>query len=248
MIEISIIVPVLNEQAQINPLIQHLESFTNQHCIEVIVVDGDRQGSTIEAIQTSKPWLITTTASEGRGHQMNQGVKLAQGNILIFLHADSLLPSQSLHHIKKSLANPKIQGGAHDLTIANRNPVFSLISLISSWRSRLTRIPYGDQVIFVRRNLFEALGGYPDIPIMEDVAFMKKLKKKQAPIRIIRDPVLISDRRWQKEGILFTTLRNWILLILYELGVSPHRLVTWYKPHQSNMPNHLTPDHTRNLL
>ena len=84
----------------------------------------------------------------------------------------------------------------------------------------------------MRRNLFEALGGYPDIPIMEDVAFMKLLKQKQASIQIIRDPVLISDRRWQKEGILFTTLRNWTLIMLYELGVSPNRLVTWYKPHQ----------------
>lgn len=232
MIEISIIVPVLNEQAQINPLIQHLETFAHQYRLEVIVVDGDRQGSTIQQIHKPKPWVFTTIAPAGRSRQMNHGGKQARGNVLVFLHGDTRLPQNSLHHIQETLENPNIQGGAHDLNIASQNPILGWISRIASWRSRLTRIPYGDQVIFVRRSLFEALGGYPDIPIMEDIAFMKKLKQKQVSIHIIQDPVLISDRRWQKEGILFTTLRNWTLVILYELGVNPNRLEAWYKPNQ----------------
>ncbi|MEM9137087.1 MAG: glycosyl transferase, partial [Cyanobacteria bacterium P01_F01_bin.42] len=123
---------------------------------------------------------------------------------------------------------------AHDLSIVSQNPLLNWISTMASWRSRLTRIPYGDQVIFIRRSMFDALDGYPNIPILEDVALMKKMKRCQASIQILRDPVLISPRRWQKEGIVFTTVRNWMLLLLYELGVSPYRLVAWYRPHQSS--------------
>ena len=232
-IEISIIVPVLNEQTNVNQLIQHLESFLPQYALEVIVVDGDRTGTTINQITTQAPWLIKTSSQPGRGIQMNHGAKFAQGEILLFLHADTRLPTQSFNKIKSALKNPDIQGGAHDMSIATRNPILNWIGTLASLRSRLTRIPYGDQVIFIRRSTFEALGGYPDIPIMEDVAFMKKMKRRQAPIQILSDPVLISERRWRKEGILFTTLRNWSLLFLFELGVSPKRLVAWYKPHRT---------------
>ena len=107
------------------------------------MVDGDRQGSTIQQIQTSKPWIVKTTSSPGRGKQMNHGVTQARGNILVFLHADTQLPQKSLDQIQQSFANPKIQGGAHDLNIASHNPILGWISAIASWRSRLTRIPYG---------------------------------------------------------------------------------------------------------
>lgn len=231
MTKISIIIPVLNEQDNINGLIQHLESFIPHHFLEVIVVDGDRNGTTINQIQRQAPWLIRAVSAPGRGVQMNRGVQLAGGQILLFLHADARLPPQSLRQIAETLEAPEIQGGAHDLLIASQNPLLTWIGTVASWRSRLTRIPYGDQVIFIRRSTFEALGGYPNIPILEDVALMKQLKQHQAAIRILREPVLISDRRWQKEGVVFTTLRNWTLILLYELGVSPFRLVNWYKPH-----------------
>ena len=236
MIEISIIVPVLNEQERINALIQHLEPFANRHRLEVIIVDGDRTQSTIQSIQTDYPWLVTIASYPGRGSQMNEGAKIAKGDILLFLHADTYLPANGLKNILKLLENQDIQGGAHDLTINTPSPLLSWIGNIASIRSRLTRIPYGDQVIFVRRTTFQALGGYPDIPILEDVAFMKKLKQRQAEIKILKEPVSISDRRWQKEGILYTTLRNWTLVTLFEFGVSPHQLVKWYKPHQTNIP------------
>ena len=235
MIEISIIVPVLNEQEQINPLIQHLEPFAQRHSIEVIIVDGDRHTSTINAITYEPSWLVTTSSPPGRGIQMNKGARIARGDILLFLHADTSLPRHGLKNILDLLKNADIQGGAHDLHIQTANPVLSWIGNVASWRSRFTRIPYGDQVIFVRKTVFQALGGYPDIPIMEDVAFMKKLKKRQAHIHILKAPVSISDRRWKKEGVLYTTLRNWLLLTLYEIGVSPHQLAKWYKPNQPQL-------------
>jgi rSAM/selenodomain-associated transferase 2 len=228
--DISIIVPVLYEGTIICQLLNHLAESSEMISHEIIVVDGDARGSTVSLISSSASHIKTLVAAPGRGSQMNAGAKQAQGKILLFLHADTRLPSQALTKIWLLLKNPEYGGGAFDLEIDSPQRILKLIGKIASWRSRLTRLPYGDQAIFLRRDCFHAIGRYPEIPIMEDVTLMRQLKQSGDKIYIFRDRILVSPRRWQKEGVLYCTLRNWLLLLLYYIGVSPDQLVVWYCP------------------
>lgn len=249
----SIIIPVLQEGDRIHSLLTHLVEICAQQdelsrerqstpFSEVIVVDGDVTGSTLAQVPelgagefvpypAERPVVMVrgAIAPPGRGGQLNAGAALAKGEILLFLHSDARLPDCALAQIERVLALPHRVGGAFDLKIESARWVLVWIGKVASWRSRLTRVPYGDQGIFVRRDCFETLGGYPDIPIMEDVALMQALKQHGYRIGFIRDPIQISARRWEREGILFCTLRNWTLISLYGLGVKPQRLVNWYR-------------------
>lgn len=159
---------------------------------------------------------------------MNKGAGEAQSDILLFLHADTILPERALELIVNALSEKKLMGGAFDLTIDGQGFAYRLIEKMGSWRSRLSRIPYGDQAIFVRKDLFRSIGGFRDIPLMEDVEFMRRVKKGGGKICILQQPVKTSARRWQKEGVVRCTLRNWVLIVLYLLGVSPEKLARWY--------------------
>ncbi len=224
--ELSVIVPVLHEGAQIQGLIAHLQAQAEPH--ELIVVDGDAERSTLQHLPPDCPHLRGITAPPGRGTQMNAGVKVAQGHLLLFLHADAQLPPDGLSQVVRML-NAGAAAGAFNLDIGSPRWQLQLIARVASVRSRLTRIPYGDQAIFMRREVFAAVGGYPDSPIMEDVALMQRLKRRGYAIQILRDRVQVSPRRWEKEGIWRCTLRNWGLITLYHLGVSPQQLAAWYK-------------------
>jgi len=147
---------------------------------------------------------------------------------LLFLHADTELPLDALRLIGSAMHDKRYVAGAFDLGIRSERPVFRIIECLSSLRSRATRIPFGDQAIFVRKDYFEKIGGYKDIPIMEDVEIMKRIRKRGDKIVILRDRVRTSSRRWEKEGILRCTLRNWLLQVLYLLGVSPRRFSKLY--------------------
>jgi len=224
----SIIVPVLNEESAINPAIEHTGSLQGEsESAEIIVVDGDPEGKTIGAIRDTN--VITAIGKKGRGNQMNRGAALAKGDILVFLHADARLPLNTLTLIDSAFSDPAFVAGAFDLAIASERPVFRLIEKTASLRSRVTRIPYGDQALFFRRDSFNAIGGFADIPIMEDVEIMRRIKKRGGRIVFIDQPVTTSARRWETEGVLYCTLRNWLLISLYLSGVSPERLARWYK-------------------
>lgn len=223
--ELSIIIPVLNEGANILSILRHLTMIAEDVPYEVIVVDGDPKGTTLQHLPAAVQGIV---APAGRGPQMNVGAKLAQASTLLFLHADTRLPAAAFTQIQQALH--QVHAGAFDLAIDSPRPSLNWISRVASLRSRLTRIPYGDQAIFVDRSIFVELGGFPSIPIMEDVALMQQLKQRQMPICILRDRVVVSPRRWEQEGILHCTLRNWLILGLYTLGVSPHRLHRWYRP------------------
>ncbi len=224
--EISVIIPVLNEGTQIQICLQQLQADGVNY--EVIVVDGDVQGSTLKHLPTEMSQLQALTAMAGRGSQMNAGAKVATGDLLLFLHADAQLPAEGLTQIVSLMQKQQFVGGAFDLKINSPRSSLQLIGWGASWRSRLTRIPYGDQAIFLRRNYFEAIGGYPGIPIMEDVALMQRVKQLGDRIYIFPQPVTVSARRWQREGVIYCTLRNWILILLYFAGVNPQRLADWY--------------------
>lgn len=227
----SIIIPVLNEADRINGLIAHLRGLPGQEKIEIIVVDGSAQGDTIGAIGDRQVRCLSAAA--GRARQMNAGAAAATGEILIFLHADTELPEEAPALIDHALGQPGIVGGAFDLGIRSNRLALKIIAAVASRRSRLARIPYGDQAIFMRRDFFLQIGGWPDIPLMEDVALMRQVKNAGGQISIIPRRVSTSPRRWEQEGVLRTTLRNWILLVSYYLGVAPEKLARHYRSGRS---------------
>ena len=222
---ISVIIPVLNEAQGINDVIAHIRSQAAVDAVEIIVVDGNPAGNTIKAI--SHPGIITAVAEKGRGSQMNCGAIRATGDILLFLHADTFLPPNAFSCIRKCMAVGHV-GGAFDLGIDTRKRIFRITERYVAWRTRLMRIPFGDQAIFVRRNYFERIGGYRDIPIMEDVDLMRRIRQRGDAICVIPEKVMTSARRWEKEGVVFATFRNWMLQFLYFIGVSPERLARFY--------------------
>lgn len=223
----SVIIPVFNEEGTLPHTLEHVKKLEGAESSEIIIVDGDPAGKTIGTIRDEK--VIATVASKGRGNQMNAGAALAKGSILTFLHADTRLPPHAFRLIGSSLSNPLYGAGAFDLAISSPRPIFRLIEKTASLRSRLTRIPYGDQALFFRKDYFEILGAFALIPLMEDVEIMRRIKKRGDRIVFIDQPATTSARRWEKEGVLFCTLRNWFLISLYLLGVSPERLSRLYR-------------------
>jgi rSAM/selenodomain-associated transferase 2 len=223
----SIIIPVLNEAPLINGIIDHLHSLEGDETKEIIIVDGDPEGLTLKAI--SHDDVRRLKSPRGRWIQMNEGAKNAKGNMLLFLHADTELPLDAMRLIATAMEDKRYVAGAFDLGIKSERIVFRAIESAVSLRSRITRIPFGDQAIFVRKNYFDEIGGYRDMPIMEDVEIMERIRKRGDKIFIIPQKVHTSSRRWEQEGILRCTLRNWFLQILYLLRISPHRLSQFYR-------------------
>ena len=225
----SVIIPVLHEHAVISETIERIRSLDHGESAEIIVADGDPAGGTLRAIADG---AVRKLLSEpGRGRQLNRGAGAASGEILLFLHADAKLPPGALSRIRETLRDETLAGGAFDLAIDSPRRVFRPIERIASIRTRLTRVPYGDQAIFLRRAWFGSLGGFREIPIMEDVDLMRRLKHAGGRIAVLPERVVTSARRWEQEGILFTTLRNWSLVILFLCGVDARRLARWYPPH-----------------
>ncbi len=222
----SVIIPVFNESLVINQTIEQVYRTGSGFDIEVIIVDGDISGDTIKAVTDEK--VIQMRTSRGRGKQMNKGASVARGEILLFLHADTALPANAFEAISSFLEAEEYICGAFDLGIQSGRRIFRFIEKVVSIRTRLTGIPYGDQAIFIRRDYFEKVRGFQEIPLMEDVAFMRSLKRSGYKICIIPQKVQTSPRRWEREGILFCTLRNWLLISLYLLGVDPQKLERYY--------------------
>lgn len=229
--KISIIIPVLNEAATIQETLTRLQDALN---VEVIVVDG---GSRDETVATAKhgskmianflPIKIIASAV-GRGCQMNAGAAVATGDILLFLHGDTHLPTGFDTLVRQALQNPATIAGAFELRIDAQLWGLRLVEKMVNVRSRLLSMPYGDQAIFLKASVFHEIGGFPDLPIMEDFELMLRLRN-QGRITIVPAPVLTSGRRWQKLGVITTTLINQIIIVGYFLGVSPTQLVRWYR-------------------
>ena len=225
----SIIVPVLNEADQINSTIEYLHKQKMDGICEIIVVDGGPDGGTIKNIQNKSVKAITS--QKGRGKQMNAGAEIACGEILVFLHADTKLPPDAFEKISKVLENEKYVGGAFDLGIDSEKLLLKYIAARARLRSHLNRIPYGDQAIFIRKSYFDKIGRFKEIPLMEDVELMHRIKKRGDKIFILPDRVKTSPRRWEIEGVFYTTLRNQVLVNLYYLGVNPDKLAKYYRRH-----------------
>lgn len=223
---ISIILPVWKETSIINHTVANILSLDYKGDVEIIVVDGSAEGETIHALQNKG--VRRAVSEKGRSRQMNTGATIARGGILFFLHADTLLPRDALRAISSVMQGRELVGGAFDLGIDSPRSVFRLIETAASLRSRITRVPYGDQGIFIRKDYFHAIGGFKEIPLMEDVDLMRRIKKAEDKICILPLKVKTSPRRWEKEGILRCTLRNWSLIALYYLGFPPEKLAKHY--------------------
>jgi len=222
----SVIIPALNESSIINHTVEHVYRAGSGFDLEVIVVDGDPEGGTSRCINSKQ--AIKLISPKGRGQQLNKGASVARGDILLFLHTDTELPEDAFRTISTSINKDQCVGGAFDLGIKSERFVFRLIEKMVYLRTRLTNIPYGDQAIFIKRDFFEKMNGFREIPIMEDVELMRRIKKSGYKICIIPRKVKTSPRRWEKEGIFSCTLRNWMLISLYLLGVHPEKLARFY--------------------
>lgn len=240
MMKLSIIIPTLNEESLIEKNLafikKELSAISHQLSAEVIVADGGSRDRTVEIARRFADRVCIS--NKGRGEQMNAGTKVSEGDLLLFLHSDSIVHLSGIVNMLKAMEYNNVIGGAFRLKIDSPTPMykcwgkiaFEIISTVANMRARILGIAYGDQGIFVRRNIFYAVGGYPDIPLMEDVEFVKRLKGNGKFI-ILSECITTSSRRWDREGILYTTIRNWILISLYLMGVSPSRLKGWYREH-----------------
>jgi rSAM/selenodomain-associated transferase 2 len=224
---ISVIIPTFNEETT---LAHTLSQTSGLNMDEVIVVDGgstDRTLAMASAFMARVATASLVTAPQGRAKQMNEGVKASRGEILLFLHADTELPATAREMIERALAIPGTVGGRFDVRFASPSPWARIVSALMNWRSRLSGIATGDQAIFVRREVFDRLGGFPDIPLMEDVEFSRRLKAAGRMVAL-RQTVTTSFRRWERQGPMRTILLMWTLRLLYWLGISPWRLSAWY--------------------
>ena len=227
---ISVIIPTLNEAQHLAATIAQVQAAASQP-LEIIVVDGGSQDGTIEIARSLNCLVLQSCI--GRAAQMNAGANSATGEILLFLHADTQLPKQFDRFVLETLEQPWVIAGAFDLTIAKPKEFLQklglqLIELGVKLRSRFCQLPYGDQAIFLRAKTFRDLGGFPEIPIMEDFVLMRRIRKL-GKVAIAPASVLTSARRWQKLGVLKTTLINQAIILGFYAGIDPERLRQWYR-------------------
>jgi len=221
--DISIIIPTIDEADNLGAT---LKATHNSSKVEIIVVDGGSSDGTVELAIAHGVRLLTTSA--GRAKQMNAGAMVARGGILLFLHGETLLPEGFDRYVRQILAKPGTVAGAFRLGIGSPGLGLRLIERLANFRSMFLQLPYGDQAIFIRADRFRFLGGFPEMPIMEDYLFVQRLKK-QGRVRIAPVAVRTSGRRWLKFGVLKTTLINQVVLLGHFVGIEPERLARWYR-------------------
>jgi len=222
---LSIVVPLLNERTQLPRLFEHLLPLRERPDCEVILVDGGSEDGSAELAAAAGFRVLT--AKRGRGAQMNAGAAAAAGDTLLFLHADTRLPDGVLAQVSGALARGA-DWGRFDVRIGGDSIWFPLIGALINWRSRLTGIATGDQAMFVRRALFEQLGGFPPQPLMEDIELSRRLRRCARPA-CLRARAVTSGRRWQRYGVARTILLMWRLRFAYWRGVPPEVLARRYE-------------------
>jgi rSAM/selenodomain-associated transferase 2/rSAM/selenodomain-associated transferase 1 len=237
---LSIIIPTLNEAAQLPETLQHARTIQP---VEIIVADGGSRDDTLRIAESHG--AIVVTGASTRGQQMNAGAAQARGETLLFLHADTLLPA-NYHEIVTAALRPRnTLGGAFAFKIRDPFPPASarwLVELTTNCRSRVWRMPYGDQALFVRRWAFEQLGGFPNLPIMEDYAFVRRLRRL-GKLAILDAPALASGRRWKRLGFFRTTVTNQLMILGYHCGISPAKLAGFYRGQIPRPPSALPASH-----
>ena len=225
--KISVIIPTLNEAENLPTTLACINSATHIHNqVEVVIADGGSTDNTVEIARTTGAKVIQS--SPGRANQLNTGATQATGDIYLFLHADTQLPTDWTTQIEQTLVQPNTIAGAFQLKIASPQRGIALIEWGVQIRSRFFQLPYGDQGIFLTAKTFQQLGGFPDLAIMEDYQFIQQLKQ-HGKILIAPTPVITSGRRWETLGILQTTVLNQIMILGFYAGIKPEQLKSWYR-------------------
>jgi rSAM/selenodomain-associated transferase 2 len=221
---ISVIIPAYNEEENIVCCIEAVQHQGDD--IEIIVADGGGTDRTVELAGRLKG-VIVVREGKGRGGQMNAGASRANGEILLFLHADTTLEEGWSQALAGALRDSSVVGGAFTFAIDNPGKKYRAVEQWVKLRCSLLKLPYGDQGIFIRKEIFEKLGGYENIPLMEDVDFMERMKGL-GKIVILEKKAATSGRRWLKKGFFHTAMLNQLIMLLYKMGVSPHKLARIY--------------------
>ncbi len=220
---ISVVIPSLNEQDTIKQCLERLSPHKD-HGLEIIVVDGGSHDDTVKLATPLASCVLLT--KPGRALQMNAGARVATGQCIIFLHADTVLP-EHVNDLFLKVDNIENRWGRFDVRLSGQNGLFRIIEKCMNMRSTLTGIVTGDQALFVGKELFNKVGGYPEIALMEDIAISRLLKKQAKPVRF-KDRVLSSSRRWEKNGIIMTILKMWMLRLLYFFHYDTNKLAKLY--------------------
>ncbi len=223
--KISVVIPTMNEERSLRRILPPLAARVH----EIIVVDCGSADRTAEVARSYTPLVLST--KRGRGRQQHAGACRACGDVLLFLHADTLVPAGFEKMIRSTLSDPKITFGAFRLGICPTRPALNLIAFAANLRSRALRMPYGDQGIFLRRSDYFRVGGFKDLPIMEDVDLVRRLNRI-GRFKLAGGRVETSARRWDKEGAFYTTIRNWSLLLRYLSGQPLEDLQRVYSDHR----------------
>lgn len=219
---ISVVIPVLNEA---DGIMRTLKQLRQAGVWESIVVDGGSDDGTVSLARQHAD--VVMLGPRGRARQMNAGAQVAHGEVLLFLHADTDLPRGFPRLISNALQDSQAVGGRFDVRLDAEGWPFRMIETLMNGRSRITKISTGDQAIFVRRAVFQKMGGYPELELMEDIEFSRRLKR-EGRIACLRDRVTTSARRWRRDGVARTIVKMWTLRLCYFFGVSPARLRTHY--------------------
>lgn len=221
-IRISVIIPTLNEAPNVAASIDSARA----DGVEIVVVDG---GSTDDTVGTAdRAGARVLRSDPGRAHQMQLGVRATRGEILLFLHADTILPSHFDRDVRSVLSRADTSAGAFRLSIRDAGVGMRVIARVTNLRSRILQLPYGDQALFLTREVFHRAGGYPNLPIMEDYVLVRALQRL-GRIRLTRSAVVTSDRRWRTLGPFQTTVINQVMILGFSLGVPPERLARFYR-------------------
>jgi rSAM/selenodomain-associated transferase 2 len=222
---ISVVIPTYNESAIIPKTLSNLsEALSSED--EVIVVDGMSEDDTREIVGRF-PGVILITSRRGRAVQMNEGAKIAKGEYILFLHADVFMNRSCISMLKNQTRNNEVKWGWFSIRLDSPRFIFRVLETGANLRNRLTGIPLGDHGIFVKRDLFHDIGGFPEIPIMEDLGFVRRIRIISKGVEI-KSPIKTSVRRFEISGIVRTFFRMWILRILYYLGMPPEKLAKYY--------------------
>ena len=220
----SIIMPVLNEEASLETYLRLLARPCAGHDCELLIVDG---GSTDTTVSIAEHYGRVICSSKGRAKQMNMGASVADGDVLLFLHADTQLPDDAFIAIEQALQSTQVVGGAFRLSFDRTSWLYRLVIFSTNLRSRLSTIFTGDQAYFIRAESFRAVGGYPDIALMEDLEIIKKLRAI-GKIVLLPQHVTTSARRHEKIGLVRSVTFMWYMRTLYRFGVSPAQLQRMY--------------------
>jgi len=226
-VKVSVIIPALNEEGSIDRAVRSAwEAGAN----EVIVADGGSADGTVRVAKAERCQVVDSIS--GRGIQLNTGAAQSAGDILLFLHADNRLSPTAIEQVRELLEDKEVKFGAFKQQITADGVAYRLLERGNAWRVRWRGLPYGDQAIFIRREFFTSLGGFPEVRLMEDLLLMRKARRLSWP-HLLDGPVHIDARRWQRYGVVRQTLRNWTLVTAHRFGCSPNRLAPYYLPHDA---------------